>query len=113
MFLGLSGFAFYGYSQVHKLSYVIIASLSLCIAAYQLIPVLRNQVVEITSNGIIISTFGKKNLLTKTNLYDIEYHHKCIASYQFKEGKRYYQITPIAYKNGSDMLEEFKKKFGS
>ena len=113
VFLGLSVFAFYRYSQVHKLSYVIVAILTLCIAVYQLMPVLRNQIVEIASDGIIISTFGKKTLLTKANLYNIEYHHNCIASYQFNLGKHYYQVTPAAYTHGIDMLQEFKRIFGS
>lgn len=112
-FLALSVVAIYRYSQIHKLSYLIIAVLTLCIAVYQLVPVLRNQTVEITSNGIIITAFGTKTVLTKANLYNIEYHHTCIASYQFNRGKQYYQITPIAYNNGSEMLEEFKRIFGS
>lgn len=112
IFLGLSLFAFYRYSQAHRFSFAIIAFLSLCIAIYQLGPVFRNQVVEIVSDGIIISTFGKKTALTKADLYNIEYHHNCIASYQFNQGEQYYQITPIAYTNGIDMLQEFKRLFG-
>ena len=65
VFFGLSVFAFYRYSQAHKLSYVIIAALTLCITVYLLMPVFRNQIVEIASDGIIISTFGKKNFLRK------------------------------------------------
>lgn len=112
VFSGLSLFAIYRYSQVHKLSYAIIAALTLFIAVYHLMPVLRNQVVEVTLNGIIISSFGKKTFLTRENLYNIEYRHNCIASYQFNQEKRYYQITPIAYVNGSDMLREFIRIFG-
>ena len=97
IFLGLSLFAFYRYNQGHKFSFAIIAVLSLCIAVYQLVPVFRNQIVEIVSDGIIISSFGKKTAISKADLYNVEYHHTCIASYQFNQGKRYYQITPIAY----------------
>jgi len=113
IFGGLSVFAFYRYSQVHRLSYCIIAVLTLCIAVYQLMPVLRNQIVEIALDGIIISSFGKKTLLTKANLYNIEYHHNCIASYQFNQGTHCYQVTPAAYTNGIDMLQEFKRIFGN
>jgi hypothetical protein len=113
VFLGLSLLAFYRYSHFHKLSYAIIAALTLCISVYQLMPVFRNQIVEITSDGIIISSFGKKTVLTKANLHNIEYNHTCIASYQFNLGKQYYLVTPAAYTNGIDMLQEFKRIFGS
>jgi len=113
IFFGLSIFAIYRYSQVHKLSYAIIAALTLCIAVYQLVPMFRNQIVEVVENSIIISSFGKKTTLTKADLESIEYHNNCIASYQFNKGNRYYQITPIAYTNGSDMLQEFIRIFGS
>ena len=85
IFLMLSVFAIYRFSQVHKSTYAVIAALALCIAVYLLMPVLRNPIVEITSNGIIISSFGNKTLLTNDNLHDIEYHHNNIASYQFKK----------------------------
>jgi hypothetical protein len=113
VFFGLSLFAFYRYSQVHKSSYAIISTLTLCISVYQLMPVFRNQIVEITPDGIIISSFGKKTELTKAHLYNIEYNHTCIASYQFNQGKQYYQVTPAAYTHGIVMLQEFKRIFGS
>ena len=113
VFLGLFMFAVYRYSQVQKITYVVIAAVTICIAVYLLMPVVRNPIVEITSNGIIISSFGNKTLLVKADLDGIEYHHTCIASYQFSKDKQYFQITPIAYKNGSDMLQEFKRIFGS
>jgi hypothetical protein len=69
--------------------------------------------VEITSDGIIVSSFGKKTVLTKAHLHSVEYNHTCIASYQFNHGKQYYQVTPAAYTHGIDMLQEFKRIFGS
>ncbi len=113
VFLGLFMCAVFRYSQVHKFTYIVIAAVTICIAVYLFMPVLRNQIVEITTNGIIISSFGKKTRLTKADLDGIEYHHTCIASYQFSKNNQYFQITPIAYKNGSDMLHEFKRIFGS
>lgn len=112
VFLGLSVFAIYRYSQADKTSFAVIAVLALGMAVYQLVPVIRNQVVEVVSNGIVISAFGKKTVLTRDDLYNIEYHHNCIASYQFNQGDRYFQITPVAYTNGSDLLQEFIRIFG-
>ncbi len=105
-------FALYRYSQAHKPAYLYIALLSLSISVYHLLPVARNQIVEIVSNGIIISTFGHKILLTPIDLHIIEYRNNCIASYQFRQGSRYYQVTPIAYKQGFEMLQEFQRLFG-
>jgi len=113
IFLLLSAFAIYRYSQVHLNSHLAIAVLTICIAVYQLVPVIRNQIVEITAKEIIVSSFGKKTVLTKADLYNIEYHHNCIASYQFNKGSQYYQITPIAYTNGFEMLQHFIRIFGS
>ena len=113
VFFGLFIVAMYRYSHVQKPAYAIIAALTLCMAVYLIMPVVRNQIVEITSDGIIIRSFGKKTLLTKADLYEIEYHHTCIASYQFAKDKQFYQVTPIAYNNGSIMLQEFQRIFGS
>ncbi len=113
VFAALFLFALYRYGQVHKLAYLCIALLSLCISLYHLMPVVRNQIVEIVSNGIILTTFGRQTLLTPEHMYGIEYRNNCIASYQFKQGSRYYQVTPIAYKHGFEMLLEFQRIFGS
>jgi len=113
VFLGLFVVALYKYNLSPRLSYVIIAVLTLCIAIYQLVPVIRNQIVEIKGDSIIISSFGNKILLTRQDLDQIEYHHTSIASYQFIKERHYYEITPIAYKNGYDMLQEFIRIFGS
>jgi hypothetical protein len=112
VFFGLFMFALYRYNHAHKLTHIIIAVLSLFISLYIITPVLRNQIVEITENGIIISSFGKKVVLTPVDLQSIEYHHTCIGSYLFNKGKEYYQITPISYRNGESMLQEFIRIFG-
>ena len=113
IFFVVSIYALYRYGQVHKHSYAIMAALALCISVYQLTALFRNQSVEITADGITVSNFGRKTHLTRHHLLNIEYHHTCIACYEFCCGTHHYQITPMEYHDGPTLLSEFQRLFGS
>lgn len=101
----------YQYIVTYKIAYAICDVVTMGLSVFLLMPVLRNQVVEVVGQSIIIHAFGKKSNLTADNLDSISRSNDGATSYRFsKEGRRY-QVTPNVYTNSDTMLEEFERIF--
>ena len=61
----------YQYLTTYKIVYAICAVVAIGLAIFILVPVFRNQVVEIINDSIIVHAFGEKNYLTLDNLTEI------------------------------------------
>lgn len=81
------------------------------IAVYFIGPVIRNQIIEITGNELLLYSFGRKIELDSTNLYKIVESEKGIKSYRFRKNRFEYQVTPYAYHDSIRLQEQFDQMF--
>ena len=101
----------YQYIQIARMIYAISDFVTIVLSVFLLMPVLRNQVVEVVGQSIVIHTFGKKSNLTVDNLDSINRSMDGAISYRFSSEGRRYQVTPNVYTNSEAMLKEFKLIF--
>jgi hypothetical protein len=101
----------YQYLTTHNAVYAICAVTAIGLSAFILVPVIRNQVVEVINDSIIVHTFKEKNYLTIDNLTEIRRNKDGSNSYRFsKQGTRF-QITPSGYSDKEKMSYEFIRIF--
>ena len=109
--LGLSLVLTYQYLATYKIVYAICAVVAIGLAIFILVPVFRNQVVEVINDSIIVHTFGERNYLTLDNLTEIRRNKDGSNSYRFsKQGNRF-QVTPSGYSDKEKMSYEFIRIF--
>lgn len=73
-------------------------------------PFLKNQKLLIEGNNLIIFTFGKKNRLRfSEDIEELVVKDNEIVSFRFNKDGKYYQISPDAYYDSTDLKEIFKK----
>jgi hypothetical protein len=111
--LSLSLYLIYKYHQLHNLVYADCAIPVLILTLYFWMHYFRNPIVSVVDDGILLCTFGNVAKLTVENLYAIKYNKDGIASYKFKKYGKYYQVTPLPYINGENMLSDFQKVFST
>ncbi len=74
------------------------------------IPYMRNQKVIIENDVIKITHFGKIDTLSfEENLIGIVEKNEEIVSYRFNKCGKWFQISPSAYSNSSEMENIFKE----
>ena len=101
----------YQFLTTHLIVYAICAVAAIGLAVFILVPVFRNQVVEIINDSIIVNTFGERNYLTIDNLTGIRRNKDGTNSYRFsKQGSRF-QVTPCGYSDKEKMSYEFIRIF--
>ena len=101
----------YQYFTTHLIVYAICAVAAIGLAVFILVPVFRNQIVEIINDSIIVDTFGERNYLTVDHLTEIRRKKDGTNSYRFsKQGSRF-QVTPYGYSDKEIMSSEFKRIF--
>jgi len=101
----------YQFLATHQLAYAVCDVVAVGLSAFILVPVFRNQIVEVINDSIIVHTFGEKNYLTIDNLTGIRHNKDGSNSYRFtKLGKRY-QVTPSGYSDKEKMSYEFIRIF--
>ena len=109
--IGLSLVLTYQYLATYKIVYAICAVVAIGLAIFILVPVFRNQVVEVINDSIIVHTFGERNYLTLDNLTEIRRNKDGSNSYRFsKQGNRF-QVTPSGYSDKEKMSYEFIRIF--
>ena len=101
----------YQYLATHKIVYAVGALTAIGLSVFILVPVFRNQVVEIINDSIIIHAFREKSYLTIDNLTEIRRNKDGSNSYRFsKQGVRF-QVTPSGYSDKEKMSYEFIRIF--
>ena len=109
--LGLGLILTYQYFTTHLIAYAICAVAAFGLAVFILVPVFRNQVVEIINDSIIVDIFGERNYLTIDHLTEIRRKKDGTNSYRFtKQGSRF-QVTPYGYSDKEIMSSEFIRIF--
>jgi hypothetical protein len=81
------------------------------IFVYLIIPVIKNQMVDVKNNGIIIYNFGKGYELGSDDLFEIVSRKGGALSYRFQKGTYRFQISPCGYYNGKLLQEKFCNLF--
>jgi len=76
-----------------------------------LLPIIKNQIVEVKDNHIILFNFGKCIELWPKNLYEIVDRKNGLISYRFIKGSSRYQISPCGYYDSKLLQSHFKKLF--
>jgi hypothetical protein len=79
---------------------------------YLIVPVIKNQVVDVKDNSIIIYNFGKGFELGSDDLFEIVSRKGRALSYRFQKGTYRFQISPCGYYNGKLLQEKFSNLFG-
>jgi hypothetical protein len=109
--LALSLVLTYQFFATFKVVYAVCAVVAIGLSVFILVPVFRNQIVEIINDSIIVHAFGEKNYLTIDNLTEIRPNKDGTNSYRFtKQGKRF-QVTPSGYSDKDKMSYEFIRIF--
>ena len=83
------------------------------IFVFLIIPVIKNQVVDVRDNGIIIYNFGKGFELGSEDLFEVVSRKGGALSYRFQKGTYRFQITPCVYYNSELLQEKFCNLFGA
>jgi hypothetical protein len=60
-------------------------------------PVLKNQVVDVHDNHIVLYSFGKGYELSPDNLIEVAVRDSGIVSFRFEKGTSRFQISPCSY----------------
>jgi hypothetical protein len=94
-----------------KVAYAVCAVAAIGLSIFILVPVFRNQVVEVINNSLIVHTFREKTYLTIDHLTEIRRNKDGSNSYRFtKQGDRF-QVTPSGYSDKEQMSQEFIRIF--
>ena len=81
------------------------------IFVFLIIPVIKNQVVDVKDNGIIIYNFGKGFELGSDDLFEVARRKGGALSYRFQKGTYRFQISPCAYYNAKLLQDKFSNFF--
>jgi hypothetical protein len=101
----------YEYLVTYKIIYALCDVAAIGLSVFILVPVFRNQMVEVINDSIIVHAFGEKNYLTIDNLTGIRHNKDGSNSYRFtKQGNRF-QVTPSGYSDKEKMSYEFIRIF--
>lgn len=76
-------------------------------------PVLKNQIVEVFDDGIVIHSFRKRVKLDINDLHEIMTRRNGYISYCFQSDKGWFRITPLCYHCGDMLQDEFNRLYGS
>jgi uncharacterized protein with PQ loop repeat len=109
--LALSLVLTYQFLATYKIAYAVFAVAAIGLSVFILLPVLRNQVVEIINDSVIVHTFGEKNYLTIDNLTGIRPNKDGSNSYRFSKNGTRFQVTPSGYSDKEKMSYEFIRIF--
>ena len=82
------------------------------IFVFLIFPVIKNQVVDVKNNGIIIYNFGKCFELGSDDLFEVARRKGGALSYRFQKGIYRFQISPCGYYNDKLLQEKFSNFFG-
>lgn len=80
---------------------------------FHLGPVLKNQIVEVLDDGIVVYSFRRRVKLDINDLHEIVTRRNGYVSFCFQSDKGWFQITPLCYHCGGMLQYEFHRLFGS
>jgi len=92
---------------------VIAAFLFFAIFVFLIIPVIKNQVVDVNGSGITIFNYGKGLELNSDDLFEIVSRKGGALSYRFQKGTYRFQISPCGYYDGKKLQDQFDKLFSA
>ena len=81
------------------------------LSLFFLLPIIKNQTVEITDEGVVVSIFGTPMTLDVQDLYQVLKSRNGVISYRFEKGDVLCQITPYAYHDAEILQEHFSRIF--
>ena len=106
-FIGLTYLLFQQFNLFALLGSGVTFGLSL----FFLFPIMKNQTVEITDRGVVVSMFGTPITLEVQDLYQVLKRRNGDISYRFEKGDVLCQITPYAYHDAEILQEHFSRIF--
>ncbi len=106
-FIGLTYLLFQQFNLLTLLGSGVTFGLSL----FFLVPIMKNQTVEITDRGVVVSIFGTPITLDVQDLYQVLKSRDGVVSYRFEKGDVLCQITPYAYHDAEILQEHFSRLF--
>jgi len=77
-----------------------------------IVPVIKNQVVGVKNNGIIIYNFGKGFEVGLDELFEVVSRKRGVLSYRFQKGTYRFQISPVGYYKSKLLQKKFSNLFG-
>ncbi|MCD6355890.1 MAG: hypothetical protein J7L66_01285 [Anaerolineaceae bacterium] len=95
------------------LATIISALLFFTIFVFLIIPVIKNQVVDVHGRGIIIFNYGKGLEFNSNDLFEIVSRKGGVLSYRFKKGTYRFQISPCGYYDGKNLQDQFNELFSA
>jgi len=101
--------SFHSFNLVTTIS----ALLFFAIFVFLIIPVIKNQVVDVNGSGIIIFNYGKSFELNSNDLFEIVSRKGGILSYRFQKGTYRFQISPCGYYGGKKLQDQFNELFSA
>ncbi|MEM9274611.1 MAG: hypothetical protein AAGA80_16860 [Cyanobacteria bacterium P01_F01_bin.143] len=106
-FLFLTYFLFQHFNLGTLLGSAVTFGLSL----FFLVPMMKNQTVEITDEGLIVTIFGTAMTLEVQDLHQVLKRRNGDLSYRFEKGDFLCQITPYAYHDAEKLQEYLNRMF--
>ena len=109
----LASFIVYISVQRDRSTLLYLSLLPFAFSLFLLGPVLKNQIVEVFDNGIVVHSFRKRTKLDRNDLHEIVTRRNGYISFCFQSDKGWFQITPLCYHYGEMLQDEFNRLFGS
>ena len=106
-FIGLTYLLFQHFNLGTLLGSAVTFGLSL----FFLVPIMKNQTVEVTDEGLVVSMFGTTMTLEVQDLFQVLKRRNGDISYRFEKGDVQCQITPYAYHDAEMLQEHFNRIF--
>ena len=106
-FIGLTYLLFQQFNLLALLGSGVTFGLSL----FFLFQIMKNQTVEFTDEGVVVSIFGTPITLDVQDLYQVLKRRNGDISYRFEKGDVLCQITPYAYHDAEILQEHFSRLF--
>jgi len=85
--------------------------LAISCAAFLLVPLLRNQAIEVCGKRIVVRAHGRAFELTAVHLKEVLWRKNGVISYRFQSGNSHFQVSPTAYKDADILQKEFDRLF--
>ena len=104
----LSAYYSFGFKSIIALG---ISFITFCIFIFFIFPIIKNQVVDVEDNYIILYSFKKGFELDNDDLTEVINRWGGLVSYRFKKGSLRFQISPLAYYNGAILEKKFSDMF--
>ncbi len=90
----------------------LLSTIPFALGIFLLGSVLKNQIIEVLDDGVVVHSFRKRVKLDINDLHEIVTRRNGYISFCFQSDKGWFRITPLCYHLGEMLQDEFNRLFG-